>query len=165
MKKIVVDAESGAEGIGQSMVQIVEDVLGASLAGMADNGNKNISQHLYVCVATAAAALQLAAKIMTMPPTDEDVEQWNDGPVDRVAVLAASLLVSRCFIPGTDSFTIDYSPENILAAIDATEKITGKNNDAVYTPSMVKVARQYAAPAGFFDNSKKAEQFNRHTTH
>lgn len=128
-----------------------------AVSGLKDHGNHKTPEHLYVALAAAAGAINLAAKIMTMPGHDHDedvVNAWAEGPPDRVAVVAAALLMARCFIPMEGPHhKFEFNPINIKAALEATAKILGTKNESVFAKGMVEAANSFKCPDHFLDNS------------
>lgn len=143
-------------GVAEGLAHGVERALTEALTAMKAGGDDQTPHHLYVALLTAASAINIAAKLMSMPAEKEEVEKWAAGGSNRSSVLAAALLLARCVIPNDTGFLVEYNPTNILAAMEAAEKITGHNNDAQFTPAMVSAARKQTAPMHFFDNSPSA---------
>jgi hypothetical protein len=121
---------------------------------MINAGDRSTPHHLYVAIVTAAQAIQFAAKLMTMPEEEEDADEWAKGAVKRSGILAAALLVARCTVPMAEGNEIRFNPTSILAAIEAVEKLLGRNCDKDFTPAMVNAARKQASPQHFFDNGE-----------
>jgi hypothetical protein len=146
--------------IGKRAIEISQAVEGAVMSTLVDMKRKGDSQtphHLYITVCAAAVAIQVAAKLMSMPEDKDAAHEWAEGKTSRTAMLVAALLVARCAVPAQDGMNFEYNTKNILAAMEAAEKITGHNNDREYTPKMVEAARKNVAPADFFDNNFSAE--------
>lgn len=137
------------------LFHIVEDATFTSIRGMQKNGDHQAPNHLYVVLTAAAAAIQLAAKIMSAPEdkTDEEFMAWSEEPANRSAVLAAALLLSRCLLPNKDGLALDFNGTNLCAALEAVKKVTGNNDLSIFNKTMVKAAKECASPTHFFDNS------------
>lgn len=152
-------SEDGEEALvaenADKVFHTVEAVSMAVLTSLQHSGITAPPQHLYVILTAAAAAIQIAAKIMSMPEKDaKDMEEWAEAPADRTAVLTAALLMTRCLLPNKEGFTFEFNPLNILAAIDAMKKITGNGDTSMLTKGMVEAAFAYTSPDHFFDNTR-----------
>lgn len=134
----------------------VEVIVHELIVGLQQKGDHHQPHHLYVILTAMAAAAQVAAKIMSVPQgqTDEEYAAWVEKPVDRTAILAAALLMSRCLLPTKDGIAFDFNSLNICAAIEATKQITGNPDVSVLNENMRVAAARYATPARFFDNSR-----------
>lgn len=150
------DGKSEVGEEASAIFNAVEDATYEVLRGMQQRGDEQQPHHLYVVLTAAAAAIQIAAKIMSSPndKTAEEFAAWVEEPVDRTAILAAALLVSRCMLPGKQGVNFEFNPPNIKAAMDAVKKVTGNDGAAVLNQQMVVSAQKHAAPVHFFDNSR-----------
>jgi hypothetical protein len=149
------------EEAAQKAFSINEATTMAVVSELQNKGDKMAPHHLYVVLTAAAAAIQIAARIMSMPEVDDindpEAEVWASGPVNRNAVLAASLLLSRCLLPSEDGMTFEFNPINVRAALEATKNITGNADTSMFTQQMVKAANKFPLPGHFFDNSRSAD--------
>lgn len=135
---------------------VTESITSAALSGMAQQGDTSPPHHLYVMLTAACAAINVAAKIMTMPLADNDSEEarrWSQEPADRRAIVAASMLLARCMIPTQDGVNMEVNAANIKAAINATEKVLGVIDTTIFTANMMNAANKCQAPVNFLDNS------------
>jgi hypothetical protein len=159
MDNITRDENDPVDRPAQQIASLFEKSLIAALVKMKAAGLDHTADHLYVAVMGVSTSINIAAKLMTMPnieegdDEDEVANKWASRPACRTAILAACLLVARCSKPGEDGIEFEFGPRHILAAIEAAEKITGQNNDAIYAPGMLKAAKNQEPPAHFFDNS------------
>lgn len=142
--------------IAQKTFQAVESLSYAALGGLQQHGDNNPPHHLYLALTAAAAAIQIAAKIMSAPEdkSESDFMRWAEEPAERIAILAASLLMARCLLPTKNGFQFEFNPPNVNAAIDAMNRVTGRDESSVLTKGMVKAASHYATPEHFFDNTR-----------
>ncbi len=143
----------------QKTFNIVESLSYAALGGLQQRGDHSPPHHLFLVLTAAAAAIQIAAKIMSAPDDKSEAEfmEWVAEPAERTAVLVASLLLSRCLLPTKDGFAFEFNPININAAIAAMNKVVGKDDSSVLTKQMVEAASKYSTPAHFFDNTRSAD--------
>ncbi len=154
-------SNDGDESVGDAAREVfkaVEDVSFNAVKEMQDNGDHHAAHHLYVALTAAAAAVQLAAKIMCTPvPGDKTAEElvaFASEPVDRTAVLTASLLIARCLLPGGSHIAFDFDSRNINAAIEATKLVSGSSDVSVLNRKMRESASRHATPTHFFDNTR-----------
>jgi hypothetical protein len=147
--------EKAALAAGQCHT-LVQKMTYAVLQGLQQGGDNDPPDHVYVALMAAAGAVEIAAKIMSSPDnlSVEEFMKWAEGPVSRTAVLAASLLLARCFLPEDDGCTFEFNPINIRAAIDAMSKVTGSRDTSMLTTKMVEAADAYTSPDHFFDNTR-----------
>jgi hypothetical protein len=135
---------------------VVEKIVIQTVRLMQEHGDLSAPNHLYVCLSAAAAALEVAAKIMSVPEdlSKEELEGWSAEPATRTAILASALLLSRCVLPCNDGIVIEYSSLNIKATLDALTKITGNPDYSMLAPQLVKAADGQRSPDHFFDNTR-----------
>lgn len=150
------DGDESVGDIGGKGFQIVEEAVFELLRGLQRKGDHQQMHHLVVTLTAAAAAIQVAAKIMSAPheKTEEEFMAWSEQPADRTAVLAAALLVSRCMLPCKEGVNIEFTPTNILAAVEAVKKVTGNDDTSVLSKQMMAAVKKFATPAHFFDNTR-----------
>jgi hypothetical protein len=151
------------EDAAQKAFTINEAATMAVVSDLIDKGDQIAPHHLYVVLTAAAAAIQIAAKIMAMPDTHKgsiEADNWSEGPADRNAILAASLLLSRCLIPTQQGFTMEFNPTNIHAALAEAAKVTGNPDTSIFTKRMVDAAKKFPLPEHFFDNNRPENVVN-----
>jgi len=151
--------ESILDETAKKTFDIVENLSYAALGSLQQRGDNAPPHHLYLVLTAAAAAIQIAAKIMSAPEnkTDDEFLQWAEEPAERTAVLVASLLLSRCLLPTKNGFTFEFNPMNINAAIAAMNKVVGKDSSSMLTKAMVETANKFSTPTHFFDNTRSAD--------
>jgi hypothetical protein len=158
MKAKTQEDMSEVTDIAASVHNLVEGIVITTVSKIQADGNTRPPCHLYVCLAAAAGALTIAAKIMSAPEGigRDELKEWAGEPATRDSVLAASLLLARCSVPCNDGLVLEYSPINIRAALDAMTKVTGNPDHSMLTKQMVEAAANYSSPGHFFDNTRGA---------
>lgn len=134
---------------------VTESITSAAMSGLAQQGDTSPPHHLYVMLTAACAAINAAAKIMTMPLGDHESEEarhWSQEPTDRRAIVAAAMLLARCMVPTHDGMNMEVNAANIKAALHATEKVLGVIDTTIFSENMMKAANKCSAPVNFLDN-------------
>lgn len=165
--KIVDGPDDGSAEYAHRLFHQVEADTMTAVKALQASGNHEAPAHLYLMLTAAAGAMQLAAKVMTMPESLDEMEDWTQNPPSRTAILAAALLMVRCFLPESDGFTFEFNPINVRAALDATKKVSNTVDLSNMTKNMVTAANKQVSPLDFFDNSrdKNVMGFGSHRLH
>lgn len=155
---IEADDNDQACDIGGEIYNAVKDISTQTVRIMQEHGDFCTPNHVYICLAAAAGALAVAAKLISIPDLEgEELARWADLPASREAILAAALLVARSTIPAEDGVIIEYGPQNIKAALDAMTKVTGNPDYSMLAPQLVATAAKLPPTGHFFDNTESVK--------
>lgn len=86
----------------------------------------NGTNYLYAACMAAAPALDYIAKAIANGGEDErDNGHIKARNANKETALVAGLLLARCIKPTENGITMDFSPRNVMAAVEAAKLVSG----------------------------------------
>lgn len=161
VKSITLTDEDPLGQDGSELANAFERLIFQKLLEMKARGERSTANHLYVTTLAIGTAMNMAAKVITMPTEDDinhpKVQKWFSEPSNRAAVLVASLLVARCTKPvlrdNGQAIDFEYGPSHMRAAIEAAETLLGHPIRQDLCQPMVQAAFEQPPASHLFDNS------------
>ena len=113
-----------------------------ALTGIHANGIHDKTSALYTALMAAAGPLSFAARLIS-----GNVEQAV-GDTPKELILAAALILGRVVRNSNNGITVDFTPRNVLAALEAASKIAGFDVKPLAAQGMIASYTQGVAEEG-----------------
>lgn len=131
------------EQMCQAAYQTTELMARASISKVGEIESNDSTNALFAAICAAGGALKTLSELISNQPEGDPT--GNGG---KETALIAALMVARIAIPNKEGVRIDFTPRNIIAAINAASKLTECDLNAFVNPYLLQTFQRFAAQQG-----------------